>query len=258
MGGGTWSQTHGLRLAVTPRKFVICFITTDLAAERAPSAPQRGYAHSSAPSLLHDGWYRRQHHARAAQPAHGRPTDVALPSEGINGAVRLDCRAPCCIIPAITPEGDDTPKHMVAAAQHVAAMEGIPQLSFGNVETETEANFMSPPKSIFTHDRETGMTPCQGYNARMNALHPGVPATVRSLPSTLQRPLGSRSEEAALGRAELQLYGWMPARPVGPGLVLIHLVGLTNGSPTAVAAAVAAAGEWVLAVERMWGLTRAV
>ena len=100
---------------------------------------------------------------------------MALPSEGINGAVRLDCRAPCCIIPAITPEGDDTPKHMVAAAQHVAAMEGIPQLSFGNVETETEANFMSPPKSIFTHDRETGMTPCQGYNARVNAPHPGVP-----------------------------------------------------------------------------------
>ena len=42
--------------------------------------------------------------------------------------------------------------------------------------------------------------------------------------------------------------------PRGPGLALIHLVGLTNGSP----AAVAAAEEWVLAVEHMWGLIRAV
>ena len=109
-------------------------------------------------------------------------------TEGINYVFRNDCRAPCCIIPAVTPEGDDTPKHVVAAAQHAAAMEGIPQPSFDNVEAEAEADFMSPPKTIFTHNRETGETCIRGLNARVDAAHWGVPGKSDKDPVIVDTP----------------------------------------------------------------------
>ena len=68
---------------------------------------------------------------------------------------RLNCRAPCCVVPAMTPDGEDTPAWVARAALREEIEAGIAQPDFG----AGPAHEKSPDKTIFTHDPASGMTP---------------------------------------------------------------------------------------------------
>lgn len=97
-------------------------------------------------------------------------------SAGINGTRRLNCRAPCCVVPAMTLDGEDTPAWVARAALREEIEAGIAQPDFG----AGPAHEKSPDKTIFTHDPASGMTPLgatdkQQATLRVELAHPGVP-----------------------------------------------------------------------------------
>ena len=87
-----------------------------------------------------------------------------------------------------TPGDQDTPQNIEREQQGVAALEGFPQPVFGSDEAEAEAGFISPAKTVFTHNRETGETCTRGLNARMDADHWDVPGKSTTDPVIVDTP----------------------------------------------------------------------
>ena len=97
------------------------------------------------------------------------------------------CREKCCINPACTPEGEDTPKWSAILAQRMDSDSPIAQPLFGPPET--------PAKTILPEDYnpETGNTPLHGEgwqmtHARVNCDRPGVPGHSVDNPYCLATP----------------------------------------------------------------------
>ena len=85
------------------------------------------------------------------------------------------CRMRCCIIPAMTPEGEDTPAWTARMLAEGEVGEPPRQLDFSNVKMTA-----TPPKTVFTHNVESGLTPdgalgSSQTNLRVNMRHHGVP-----------------------------------------------------------------------------------
>ena len=95
-----------------------------------------------------------------------------------------DCQEKCCVLPAITPEGEDTPKWSATVAARMEDKEPVRQPDFG---CET------PPKTVLPKDYDptTGWTPYSHgnpFNARLNCDRPGVPGHSIDNPFYLDTP----------------------------------------------------------------------
>ena len=94
------------------------------------------------------------------------------------------CRMRCCIVPAKTPDDEDTPKWAAqVAAEHAA--EQAPARLLGHPGL--------PAKTVFTHDVVSGRTPdgAPGYvqtNIRVNKMHEGVPDRSEEDPVLVDTP----------------------------------------------------------------------
>ena len=97
------------------------------------------------------------------------------------------CRMRCCIVPAKTPDDEDTPKWAAqVAAEHAAEQAAKKQ--------RRQPDFSdTPAKTVFTHDIVSGRTPdgAPGYvqtNIRVNKMHEGVPGRSEEDPVFVDTP----------------------------------------------------------------------
>ena len=93
------------------------------------------------------------------------------------------CRAKCCMVPACTPEGEDSPKWKATLAEREEGESPFAQPDFGEPET--------PDKTVLADDykAETGCTPHDDWrilNHRVNCDRPNVPGHT----STPSKPPG--------------------------------------------------------------------
>ena len=96
------------------------------------------------------------------------------------------CKEKCCIVPAVTPEGEDSPKWSATLAARMEDKEPMQQPYFG---------CNTPPKTVLLKDYDptTGWTPlhAEGWqvaNARVNCDRPGVPGHTFDKPFYLDTP----------------------------------------------------------------------
>ena len=96
------------------------------------------------------------------------------------------CKEKCCTEPAMTPEGEDSPKWSATLAARMEDKEPMQQPYFG---------CNTPPKTVLLKDYDptTGWTPlyAEGWqvaNARVNCDRPGVPGHTFDKPFYLDTP----------------------------------------------------------------------
>ena len=97
------------------------------------------------------------------------------------------CRAKCCMVPACTPEGEDSPKWKATLAEREEGESPFAQPDFGQAET--------PDKTVLPDDykAETGCTPPTDlahvtYHHRLNHVRWGVPGESSDNPFCLGTP----------------------------------------------------------------------
>ena len=97
------------------------------------------------------------------------------------------CRAKCCMVPACTPEGEDSPKWKAKLAEREEGESPFAQPDFGEPET--------PDKTVLPDDyeAETGCTPPTDlahvtYHHRLNHVRWGVPGESSDTPFCLGTP----------------------------------------------------------------------
>ena len=97
------------------------------------------------------------------------------------------CRAKCCMVPACTPEGEDSPKWTATLAEREEGESPFAQPDFGQAET--------PDKTVLPDDypAETGCTPPTDlahltYHHRLNHVRQGVPGESSDNPFCLGTP----------------------------------------------------------------------
>ena len=106
--------------------------------------------------------------------------------DGINGVTRQNCRAPCCIVPATTPDGQDTPAWAAKVALREEIESGIAQPNFG---TPGSPNITTK----FTHEAVSGYT-FEGMSEatrnimRVSTKHEGAPGSSKDDAVDLNTP----------------------------------------------------------------------
>ena len=116
--------------------------------------------------------------------------------DGINGVTRQNCRAPCCIVPATTPDGQDTPAWAAKVALREEIESGIAQPNFG---TPGSPNITTK----FTHEAVSGYTylkACPRQRATSCVSAPSTKvllALPRTMPSTSTPPRSEASLETS-------------------------------------------------------------
>ena len=109
------------------------------------------------------------------------------------------CKEKCCIVPAVTPEGEDSPKWSTTLAARMEDKEPMQQPYFG---------CNTPPKTVLLKDYDptTGWTPlhAEGWQVANARRWPTLASTATAQaclgipltsPSTWIRPLATRSED---------------------------------------------------------------
>ena len=97
------------------------------------------------------------------------------------------CRMRCCIVPAKTPDGEDSPKWAARMAAEAEAGEPLRQ------HVRQPDFSCTPDKTVFTHNVASDHTPdgAPGYmqmNLRLNRMHRGVPGRSDEDPVLVDTP----------------------------------------------------------------------